>query len=84
MNDKNTNKRLGRGLAALIGDVPSIEATRAPTGDGIRRLPVEFIIASPNNPRRHFAPEDLEDLTNSIREKGVMQPILVRPSPTEP
>ena len=84
MNDKNTNKRLGRGLAALIGDVPPIEATRAPTGDGIRRLPVEFIIASPNNPRRHFAPEDLEDLTNSIREKGVMQPILVRPSPTEP
>ncbi len=84
MNDKNTNKRLGRGLAALIGDVPPIEATRVPTGDGIRRLPVEFIIASPNNPRRHFAPEDLEDLTNSIREKGVMQPILVRPSPTEP
>jgi len=84
MNDKNSNSRLGRGLAALIGDVPPVEATRVPSGDGIRRLPVEFIVASPNNPRRHFAPEDLEDLTNSIREKGVMQPILVRPSPTEP
>jgi len=84
MNEKNTNSRLGRGLAALIGDVPPVEATRITSGDGIRRLPVEFIIASPNNPRRHFAPEDLEDLTNSIREKGVMQPILVRPSATEP
>lgn len=84
MSDKPTNNRLGRGLAALIGDVPAVEATRIPSGDGIRRLPVEFIVASPNNPRRHFAPEDLEDLTNSIREKGVMQPILVRPSPTDP
>lgn len=84
MNDKNTNTRLGRGLAALIGDVPPVEATRITSGDGIRRLPVEFIIASPNNPRRHFVPEDLEDLTNSIREKGVMQPLLVRPSPVEP
>lgn len=84
MNDKNTNSRLGRGLAALIGDVPPIEATRVPSGDGIRRLPVEFIVASPNNPRRHFAPEELEDLTNSIREKGVMQPILVRPSAVDP
>ncbi|MCZ4272263.1 ParB/RepB/Spo0J family partition protein [Maritalea porphyrae] len=84
MNDKNTNSRLGRGLAALIGDVPPVEATRITSGDGIRRLPVEFIVASPNNPRRHFAPEDLEDLTNSIREKGVMQPILVRPSPLDP
>lgn len=84
MSDKSTNNRLGRGLAALIGDVPAVEATRMPSGDGIRRLPVEFIVASPNNPRRHFAPEDLEDLTNSIREKGVMQPILVRPSPTDP
>jgi ParB family chromosome partitioning protein len=84
MNDKSTNNRLGRGLAALIGDVPAVEATRVQSGDGIRRLPVEFIVASPNNPRRHFAPEDLEDLTNSIREKGVMQPILVRPSPTDP
>lgn len=84
MSDKSTNNRLGRGLAALIGDVPAVEATRIPSGDGIRRLPVEFIVASPNNPRRHFAPEDLEDLTNSIREKGVMQPILVRPSPTDP
>ncbi len=84
MNEKNTNSRLGRGLAALIGDVPPVEATRINNGDGIRRLPVEFIVASPNNPRRHFAPEDLEDLTNSIREKGVMQPLLVRPSPHEP
>lgn len=73
--------RLGRGLAALIGDMAPIDAPRQlDTGMGVRRLPVEFIIASKANPRRDFDPELLEDLTNSIREKGVMQPILVRPS----
>jgi ParB family chromosome partitioning protein len=43
-------------------------------------LPVEFIIANRANPRRSFDPAQLEELTNSIREKGVMQPLLVRPS----
>jgi ParB family chromosome partitioning protein len=51
---------------------------------GIKRLPVEFINANPRNPRRDFDPAALEDLTNSIREKGVMQPLLVRPSGDDP
>jgi ParB family chromosome partitioning protein len=67
MNDRPS--RLGRGLAALIGDMGSLEATR--------------LIANRANPRRDFDPDQLEDLTNSIREKGVMQPLLVRPT-TDP
>lgn len=83
MNDKPT--RLGRGLAALIGDMQPIDAPRqVESGTGTRRLPVEFIIASRSNPRKDFDPELLEDLTNSIREKGVMQPLLVRPSEQGP
>ena len=73
--------RLGRGLAALIGDMATIEGARvAESGTGTRRLPVEFITANRQNPRRDFDPDALEELTNSIREKGVMQPLLVRPT----
>lgn len=82
MNDKPT--RLGRGLAALIGDVAPIDGPRTMQGNGIKRLPVEFIIANRRNPRRDFDPVQLEELANSIREKGVMQPILVRPSADGP
>lgn len=78
MTDKPT--RLGRGLAALIGDMASIEGARVTESGGVKKLPVEFIIANRANPRRSFDSEQLEELTNSIREKGVMQPLLVRPS----
>jgi ParB family chromosome partitioning protein len=78
MNDKPT--RLGRGLAALIGDMATVEGARVTESGGVKRLPVEFIIANRANPRRTFDPDQLEELTNSIREKGVMQPLLVRPS----
>ncbi|UJW84325.1 ParB/RepB/Spo0J family partition protein [Devosia sp. SL43] len=78
MNDKPT--RLGRGLAALIGDMATVEGVRVTESGGVKRLPVEFIIANRANPRRTFNSDQLEELTNSIREKGVMQPLLVRPS----
>ncbi|KFC68652.1 Chromosome (Plasmid) partitioning protein ParB / Stage 0 sporulation protein J [Devosia sp. LC5] len=78
MNEKPT--RLGRGLAALIGDMATIEGARVTESGGVKRLPVEMIIANRANPRRSFDPDQLEELTNSIREKGVMQPLLVRPS----
>ena len=42
-------------------------------------MPIELIHANPNNPRKHFAEEDLEDLAKSIRDKGLLQPIVVRP-----
>ncbi len=76
--------RLGRGLAALIGDVAPIDGPRVLEPSGIKRLPVEFIIANRHNPRREFDNDQLEELANSIREKGVMQPILVRPSDVDP
>lgn len=72
--------RLGRGLAALIGDMATLEGARVTESGGIKRLPVEFIIANRSNPRRTFNEDQLDELTNSIREKGVMQPLLVRPS----
>ncbi|MBN9305174.1 MAG: chromosome partitioning protein ParB [Devosia sp. 67-54] len=79
MNEKS---RLGRGLAALIGDMAPIEAPRLAENvqAGQRRLPVEFLIANRANPRRDFDSDQLDELTSSIREKGVMQPLLVRPT----
>src|SRR5690349_19753169 len=78
MNDKPT--RLGRGLAALIGDMAAMEGARVTESSSGKRLPVDFIIANRSNPRRTFDPDQLEELTNSIREKGVMSPLLVRPT----
>ena len=79
MNEKPS--RLGRGLAALIGDMGTMDNERiADSASGAKRLPVDFVIANRSNPRRDFDPAQLEELTNSIREKGVMQPLLVRPS----
>jgi ParB family chromosome partitioning protein len=73
--------RLGKGLAALIGDMAHIEGKRvAESLNTIKRLPVDFVIANRQNPRRDFDSAALEELTNSVREKGVMQPLLVRPT----
>jgi ParB family chromosome partitioning protein len=70
--------RLGRGLAALIGDVNddngAVQRARSQ-----RRVPFEFLRPNPRNPRKTFVEEDLQALTDSIREKGLLQPILVRP-----
>jgi len=79
MTDKPT--RLGRGLAALIADMAAMEGARVTeSGSTGKKLPVDFIIANRANPRRSFDAEQLEELTNSIREKGVMSPLLVRPT----
>jgi ParB family chromosome partitioning protein len=69
--------RLGRGLAALIGDSGD-EGSAIERARGQRRIPISFLRPNPRNPRQTFTEEDLEDLANSIREKGVIQPILVR------
>lgn len=71
-------RRLGRGLAALIGssqDEAQIGASQRP---GQRKAPVEFLRPNPRNPRKDFAAADLDDLAASIREKGILQPIVVR------
>ena len=83
MADSGARNRLGRGLAALIGDVgepaPDAPATPEAGNRGQRRLPVAYLRANPRNPRKSFGAADLDDLTASIKEKGVVQPILVRP-----
>ncbi|MFG1478452.1 ParB/RepB/Spo0J family partition protein [Xanthobacter sp. V4C-4] len=79
--------RLGRGLAALIGEMndppqaPQAEAAAPARTGAPRRLPIEHVRANPRNPRRAFLEEGLEDLTASVREKGIIQPIVVRPLP---
>jgi ParB family transcriptional regulator, chromosome partitioning protein len=70
-------RRLGRGLAALIGD-DVVEAASPEDFRGLRHLPIELLHPNPNNPRKVFAEEELEDLTRSIREKGLLQPLVVR------
>jgi ParB family transcriptional regulator, chromosome partitioning protein len=72
--------RLGRGLAALIGDVGD-EVSAVERARGQRRVPVEFLRPNPRNPRRSFDEAGLEELAASIREKGIIQPILVRTLP---
>jgi len=73
--------RLGRGLAALIGDMAQNEGKRvAESLNSIKRLPVDFVIANRQNPRRDFDSASLEELTQSVKEKGIMQPLLVRPT----
>ncbi len=72
--------RLGRGLAALIGDIGDEgEVLNARTGQ--RKLPVAFLRSNPRNPRKIFSEDGLAELAHSIREKGIVQPIVVRPLP---
>ncbi|MFZ5737917.1 chromosome segregation DNA-binding protein [Rhodopseudomonas thermotolerans] len=70
--------RLGRGLASLIGDVGG-EATQAERPRAQRKVPIEFIKANPRNPRRTFTDAELGELSDSIKQHGVIQPIVVRP-----
>jgi ParB family transcriptional regulator, chromosome partitioning protein len=76
-SDDKMRPRLGRGLAALIGDAGD-EGSAIERARGQRRVPISFLRPNPRNPRQAFTEEDLEDLANSVREKGVIQPILVR------
>lgn len=72
--------RLGRGLAALLGDAGD-EASTAERGRAQRKTPIEFLRPNPRNPRKNFDDADLEDLAASIKERGVIQPVLVRAIP---
>jgi ParB family transcriptional regulator, chromosome partitioning protein len=76
-------KRLGRGLAALIGDAESSIDSGA-FGRSQKSVPIEFLRPNPRNPRKQFAEADIDDLANSIKAKGIIQPILVRNSPVLP
>jgi ParB family chromosome partitioning protein len=71
------HSRLGRGLAALIGDVGD-ESPLAESGRKPRRAPIENLQPNPRNPRRLFTEDELDELATSIRERGIIQPIVVR------
>lgn len=69
--------RLGRGLAALIGDVGD-ETKVVERGRNARKAPIEHLRPNPRNPRRLFRVEELDELAASIKERGIIQPIIVR------
>lgn len=69
--------RLGRGLAALIGDVGD-ETSVSDSGRKPRRAPIENLRPNPRNPRRVFTDDELDELSESIRQRGIIQPIVVR------
>ncbi|WP_296763364.1 ParB/RepB/Spo0J family partition protein [Sediminimonas sp.] len=82
MSDKKSkNRGLGRGLSALMADVSQAEEATAPEAGAAAAdqiVPIEKIHPNPDQPRRSFTTSDLEELAASIREKGVIQPLIVR------
>ncbi|MCZ2203520.1 ParB/RepB/Spo0J family partition protein [Bartonella sp. A05] len=97
MSDDQSKKRLGRGLAALIGDVDlgispvdlsnfgkSTAEQNVVSIDSGQFVSIEFISRNPHNPRRHFTDLELDSLAQSILQHGVVQPIIVRPSRDHP
>jgi ParB family chromosome partitioning protein len=80
MSLKEQPKRLGRGLAALLGDSAAPASVSAP---GVQSLGVEVLEPSPFQPRREMDEEALDELAASIVQRGILQPLLVRPHPTK-
>ena len=82
MSMKKDRKGLGRGLSALMADIDRDTKITSNTvsNTSSNMLPIEKVIANPNQPRQDFNKEDLEDLTQSIASRGIIQPIIVRVS----
>ncbi|NCO22863.1 MAG: ParB/RepB/Spo0J family partition protein [Rhodobacterales bacterium] len=88
MSDKKQERRgLGRGLSALMADVGMGETQQAddrPLRRADQQIPVEQISPNPDQPRRSFSVDKLNELAASIREKGVIQPLILRRHPHKP
>ena len=90
---KTATRGLGRGLSSLLGDsgiatatgalVSSSDVTSQPAAVGFQDIPVEWINVGPWQPRRRFDNAGLNELASSIRQKGIVQPILLRPNPNK-
>lgn len=82
MSGNERKRGLGRGLSALMADVSETEsvAARGPSSAD-QLVPIERISPNPDQPRKQFVKEDLDDLAASIKEKGVLQPLIVRSRP---
>lgn len=81
MSAREPTARLGRGLAALLGDAPT---PRGGTAAGVQPIPIDLLSPGPFQPRGPIAAGSLGELTESIRARGVLQPLLVRPHPAAP
>ncbi|MEM0985696.1 MAG: ParB/RepB/Spo0J family partition protein [Pseudomonadota bacterium] len=84
--DRRKPARLGRGLSSLIGEVEAVATEPATTGSsaGPSEIAIVDIRPNPAQPRQTFEPVAMEELLESVRAKGVIQPILVRPDPKLP
>ena len=80
MNDDPSKRRLGRGLAALIGemDQPIADMASRPSVSADRKVAIDLVVRNPKNPRKHFEEDHLQDLASSIRQHGIVQPVVVR------
>tara|TARA_R110000764_G_scaffold15712_3_gene44407 strand:- start:6795 stop:7685 length:891 start_codon:yes stop_codon:yes gene_type:complete len=79
MVPKDKKRGLGRGLSALMADVNEAEkVTVESAASGVRMVPIEQVKPNPDQPRKRFMQDDLDDLAASIAEKGVIQPLIVR------
>jgi ParB family transcriptional regulator, chromosome partitioning protein len=78
MAEDASRSRLGRGLAALIGEVSAETSVERPRGQ--RRVPTSALRPNARNPRRVFSNADLDDLVASLKERGIIQPIVARPA----
>jgi ParB family transcriptional regulator, chromosome partitioning protein len=81
---EESRPRLGRGLATLLGGAETQADGGSVTPRAPKKLPIEFLRPNPRNPRRQFGEEELAELTASIKEKGIIQPILARPVAGQP
>jgi ParB family chromosome partitioning protein len=70
--------RLGRGLAALLADARSPDSPSSASQASLRTAPIELIRTNPNNPRRDFNETSLDELAESIKKRGIIQPVVVR------
>lgn len=84
MTAKDPGPRLGRGLAALLGDSAPAPTPAAPGAtESVTALPIEHLSPGPFQPRGDFDPASMAELVDSIRARGILQPLLVRPKPDE-
>ena len=81
MSMKGPHKPLARGLAALMGDAAVPTSASAP---GVQRLAVDLLEPSPYQPRQSMDEDALQELADSIAQRGILQPLLVRPKPGAP
>lgn len=91
MTKKSGSRGLGRGLSSLLGEevqvnpadnVTALQPKRGETG--LKDLPLDLLVPNPDQPRTHFEPEQIEELAQSIKDRGVLQPILARPMKNDP